>query len=491
MMSYPPEWFNIARILEFPVSATKEVTLQAILDRLNAGIPISSSGALTDTQLRASPVNVTGPLTNSQLRAADVPVSGPLTNVQLRNSDVGVAIVAQDSALIDAFGRLRVSGPSTTFDSKLLGSVQALVWDEAQTSGGGTSTAYNTNQASVTMSVGAATAGVRVRQTKRYFAYQPGKSQLILMTGVLGAGAAGITRRLGYFDAANGLFTELSGSTLRFVRRTFTSGAAVDNAVDQAAWNVDRLDGTGSSGITLDTSKAQIFFVDFEWLGVGRVRFGFVIDGMFIVAHQMLNANSLNLVFMQIPNLPCRYEIVNDGTGAASSLTCICASVISEGGLDTTGSTFGVNRGTTALVTLNDASFYPLIAIRRQSGNKFASVIQVESSIVCTSAATFNWQLIVNPTVVGVAFGYSAVSGSIVEADVARVNTTTLTGGTVIKTGTAASTATLDVTISISPDDHRLGATIADVEDVLVLAVQRITGTTETFYGSMNWRETL
>jgi len=144
----------------------------------------------------------------------------------------------------DAFGRLRVSSPTTLFDSKQLFDAQPLLWDDQETSGSGTGSTHSTNTVSTTMTVGATTAGVRVRQTFQSFNYQPGKSQLILLTGVMNktGGGTGINRRIGMFNAKNGLFFEDAEGTLNVVRRTYVTGSAVDNKVAQSAWNLDKLD---------------------------------------------------------------------------------------------------------------------------------------------------------------------------------------------------------------------------------------------------------
>ena len=243
-----------------------------------------------------------------------------------------------DSYNLDAFGRLRSSNPYTLFDSKMVNSALAYIWDDAEVIGTGvTSSTYNANQASVTLAVDDNAAGKRVRQTRRHFNYQSGKSQLILMTGVFGTGTDGITRRMGYFNDKNGLFYEQTTLGMAVVVRTYTSGSAVDASYRQSIWNLDKMDGTGKSGVNLDFTKTQIVFFDMEWLGVGRIRFGWVVDGKIYYCHEVNNANNLTLVYMSTPNLPLRYEIDNDGTGAASSMVQICSTVISEGGEQDTG----------------------------------------------------------------------------------------------------------------------------------------------------------
>lgn len=414
----------------------------------------------------------------------------PLVHKLCVDADGSLDIEYADTPVIDAFSRLRVSTPTTLFDSKMLVDAVPLFWDDQQVTGSGTTSTYQTNQSMVRMAVGNLTAGKRVRQTFRRFNYRPGKSLLVMMTGVLGAGQSGITRRLGQFEDKNGLFFQLSGSTLSVVKRTYTSGSPVDTAIAQASWNLDTLDGNGPSGITLNTANSQIFIIDYQWLGVGRVRFGFNIDGQIRYCHQMLNANTIALPYTQTPNLPLRYEISNDGTGAAAALNQISSTVMSEGGIEDTGIVRSVDRGATELITLNNTSIYPLIAIRLQAGrSQDASITPLNLSAYCSTNAGFRWTLLLNPTVVGTAFNFVAIPNSAVEADVGTTNATTITSGTgtrIMSGYVSASTTTPPV---ILPSYLVPGSNIAGVSDILVLAVQRLTGTTEHIFGSMGWRE--
>jgi hypothetical protein len=396
---------------------------------------------------------------------------------------------APGSPALDAFHRQRVSMPVTIFDSKLLHDAQPLFWDDAQTSGAGTSSTYNTNQSSVTMAVSASTAGRRVRQTFRRFNYQPGKSLADVMTGVIGEPATGITRRVGSFDESNGVFFESAPSGVRVVVRSKTSGVVVDTPHPQASWNVDKLDGTGPSGIDLDFSKAQIFFMDLQWLGAGTIRFGFDINKTLVYCHDVDNAGANTTVYMSTPNLPLRYEIANDGTGGVASLTHICGTVISEGGRAETG-LMRVLRRTTALTTSNDANLYPLLAIRLKSGYLDAQVIPKAITLQCSSNATYSWALILNPTVAGTALSFTSMTNSPVEYDVSRTNATTVTGGTEIDGGVTQNTNE-GSTIELNIGDLQPGSKIDGTAQILVLAVQRLTGTSESFYATMQWNETV
>lgn len=387
----------------------------------------------------------------------------------------------------DAFARLRISSPETIFDSKQLGDKQPLFWDDQVISGSGGASTYNTNQASTTLSTGTG-AVLRARQTFRRFNYQPGKSQLFIQTGIFGAAATGIKRKIGLFDANNGLIFDQQADGMGVTIRTNTSGSPVDTRVLQANWNIDKMDGTGNSGITLDFTKCQIVFADFEWLGVGRVRFGFFVDGEPFYCHEVLNANNTTLVYMSVPNLPLRYEIQNDGTGAASTLTHICSTVISEGGLKDTGFPFSVDREGTALVTANNASIYPLLGIRLKSGYLASYIKLLDFSITCTSTAAYDYMILLNPTIVGTALTWSDLGNSSAQIMNTSTNGTTVTGGTKLFSKTAQQTNDGSQG-GILNTDFALGSTIAGVSDIALLCVRRLTGTSETFYGSLNFKD--
>lgn len=268
-----------------------------------------------------------------------------------------------NTAQTDAFGRLRVSNPFGIFDSKQIASNDPYSYEEKLV-GTATST-FQYDRSSTYLAIGTATGDRAVRQTSRYFPYVPGKSHQITCTGVFAAGKTNLSQYIGYGDDLNGLFFKLQGTTLGVVIRSSVSGSPVDTFVAQADWNIDKLDGTGASGVTIDIAKAQIFSIDFQWLGVGRIRFGVDIDGILIVVHEVLNANIISSVYIATPTLPVRYEIVNTGvTADASTLEQICCSVSSEGGYSVPGLEFSASTGITRnAVTTRE----PILLIRLKS----------------------------------------------------------------------------------------------------------------------------
>lgn len=389
-----------------------------------------------------------------------------------------------DSPSIDSFARLRVSNPETIFDSKQIFDNAPLFWDDQETSGGGTSSTYSANRSSSTIAVSLNTAGVRVRQTFMRFNYQPGKSQLILMTGTLGitGGGTGIKRCMGIYDDDNGILMQDDEGVVKAIIRSSTTGSVVDTKVSQSDWNRDKLDGTGQSGITLDATKSQILIIDYEWLGVGRVRIGFVFDGIPVYCHQFLHANYKEGVYMTTPNLPLRYEIQNDGTGVASDLECICSSLMSEGGTHDNGVLRHKDSG--AISGLSTGTTYALIGIRLQSG-KLDGVVKLVgiSCLATTTNDKAHWSIQFNPTVAGT-FTYSDETNSVVQTATGS-SSNEITNGLETDGGYFS---TAQAAIASVPNALRIGSAIDGTVDQIILCVRPITNNI-TVESSLTWRE--
>src|SRR6056300_700971 len=387
----------------------------------------------------------------------------------------------------DAFGRLRVSNPFTIFDSTNVMSKNNL-FDESLT-GSGTVT-DTANKSTVNLNVTTASGDKVIRQSKRVMSYQPGKSLLILNTFVMNAQEENLEQRIGTFDANNGIFFEDTGTGYQIVRRTYVTGSAVDNDVAQSSWNGDKLDGTGSSGYTLDPTKASILFTDYEWLGMGSVRVGFVIDGKFITAHTFLNANNLSTVYMQTANLPIRYEIEVTSTLTAGIYTLqqVCSSAISEGGYAPRAVEQMIGTASLGGVNLTTAgTFYNLATIRIKSGRPYAVIVPQGALAAAVSNSDFELQLRLNATP-STAFSYTSYSDN-VEYDL--TGTTTITGGTIISktylSGKGVSSA------SVNGDgfnfDYQLGQTIAGTSDTLTLCAKGAANN-DGVIGSLKWYDT-
>jgi hypothetical protein len=383
--------------------------------------------------------------------------------------------VAIEGFNVDAFGRLRVSEPYTLFDSQNRYAVDNQF--DVVTTGTGTTT-FLSNEASVKMEVTSGGVGSVTRQSFRSFPYQPGKGLLVLATFVMDSSTSvNLTQNVGYFNTSNGVFFKRTGSTNSFVLRsssTPTSGTPSDvRTVNQSSWNGDKLDGTGASGLTLDPTKSQILWMDFEWLGVGSVRCGFIINGQYIICHTFNNANDVATVYMTTAILPVRYEIITTTSAVAASMKAICCSVISEGGYGATSIEHVAGRVNATSGSTITTSFYPMVSIRLASTALGAVVIPSSYNFLPTTADNYEIALIKNATLTGPS--WTAVpSDANVEYD---ITATAMTGGTVASSSfttgkSGPSPLSLDGAYNW---DLQLGASLAGVSDIYTLSARVVT----------------
>jgi len=403
-------------------------------------------------------------------------------------SIISPAISYANSPNIDAFGRLRVSTPFTLFDSSHRFSDNGL-WSTATATSG--SATFDANEGLINLGVTAASGSEVVRETTKVFAYQPGKSLLVLSTFVMNAAKTGLRQRVGYYGAANGYYLEQNDSTVSFVERSSVSGALVNTPVAQASWNVDPLNGSGPSGITLDLTKAQILFMDLEWLGVGTVRIGFVINGNFYVCHNFHHANIITSTYITTASLPLRYEITNTAATASSSrLKQICSTVLSEGGYELSGLQQAVGTAVNAPRTLGTSgTFYPVISLRLKATRLDGIAIISALSAMPTSTGNFNWQLVAAGTTSGGAGWVSAGTTSCVEY---KLDGTSFTGGRILASGFFNSTNQGSSQIDLLKEAlfkfqmERNGLTSTPFEITLIVASD---SASDTLLASMDWEE--
>jgi hypothetical protein len=296
----------------------------------------------------------------------------PVTGTVGISSDT-VVTINPDTNAVDAFGRGRVSEPFTLGDYKHLYALDPNFLDSV--SGAGSSVTFLQNQACARLQTGIGSTASCIHQTKFYHHYQPGKGQLIFSSFNFYAPQQNATKRTGYFDDRDGIYFEQVGlstsngvdagiGTNNWVIRTFISGIATETRIPQSQWNRDKCDGTGTSGFNLDITKTQLAFIDFQWLGVGRVRCGFAHNGQLITAHEFYHSNNLSTVYIANPNLPVRCEIRNTGVGIGASFDQICSSVMSEGGYVESGIDFAYTMTTSRTTPTPAGTELPLVAIR-------------------------------------------------------------------------------------------------------------------------------
>jgi hypothetical protein len=389
---------------------------------------------------------------------------------------------------VDMFGRTKVADGITLFDSQHRYKPSG---DYSDTTTGTASISYNANQSTEILTIGTASGDKVTRESRRVFPYQPGKSLQVMQTFVFAPGKTNLRQRAGYFSRQNGIYVELDGTTAYIVLRSYTTGQVVETKVPQSEWNTDKFDGTGPSDISLDFTKGQIFFQEYEWLGLGSVRIGFAHDGYFLTAHQFNHTNYVDSVYMTTVSLPIRYEIENTGTtSSSSSMKQICATVISNGGYQRHTESWSAARSSTVNVS---SDFYPLVSIRMATGRTDSVIIPTGLTVLPIAQGNYEWALLRNATVTGGTWLSHTPSTGNVEYN---ISATSLTGGIAVLEGLMSSSNQANTAVTLDGNlqrwDLQLGRTNADVpvSDSLTLAIRSLGGT-QSAIGAISWSDFL
>jgi hypothetical protein len=385
----------------------------------------------------------------------------------------------------DMFGRTKVSEPLTIFDSthRYVSDIDAKYSDLTAT--GGTVT-YNINQSSDFLNVTTASGSSVSRESKRVFLYQPGKSLQVLQSFVFAPAKTNLRQRAGYFSRTNGVFLEQVNDEVFFVLRSFASGQIVETRVPQSEWNMDPLDGSGPSDRVLDLTKSQLLWSEYEWLGVGSVRIGFALDGVFVACHQFNHANIIQGVYMQTAKLPVRYEIENIGpTESNSSLQQICTTVVINGGYENRPTAYTDIFSSGSNISVG-TSYVFIGAIRLHPNRMDAIVLPGQLDIVPTASGVFEYQFIENATITGGTWVHHS-SGTVQLNKTA----TSLTGGRILRTGIINSTNQGPTRAGLEGLDrfaNQLGRTNSDtpISDTYALKIRTLGGNSSV-NGSFTW----
>ena len=394
--------------------------------------------------------------------------------------------------VVDAFNRLKVANPLTIFDSQNRYKPNDK-WDSFGVTGGTYS--YAITESAVNLIIGTTLGSKFSRETKRVFPYQPGKSLLVLSTFAFNQPKAGLRQRIGYFGLTggatsgvpyNGVYLQQSGLTLSMV---MSSGSLnTTTTVNQADWNGDVFDGTGASGRNLDITKANILWMDFEWLGVGDVRTGFYVDGKPVIAHTFHNDNINTTTYMTTACLPIRYELENlTGQTGSSQLKQICSSVISDGGYQGRSQKQFVSVGTKTsdAVTIGNGTLTPVLSIRLNSNRLDAIVLPTQLDILVTTADNIRWQLLLNATGLTGA-SWTTHSNGTIDYD---TSTTAYTGGQIIQQGLAYQKVESTALGTIDDFNFQLGRSQSGVSDIITLVAAGAAASTAKILASLAWEE--
>lgn len=241
------------------------------------------------------------------------------------------------------------------------------VWDEQFT--GTASATHEPLLGMVKLQVGSDAGDEAIRQTKRVQRYVPGRQNELSAALLFGTPVTGIRRRFGLFDVNDGAFFEDGGDGTYYcvIRRKTVSGP-VEVRVARENWNVDKLDGTGPSGIVADPTAIQLISVEYEWYGAGQVEFNFIINNNKFPVHRFNHANYIPTTWSSTASLPIRIELTNiAGTAGTHTFYQGSHSLSAEGTAAIIGRQRTISTPVTGKILTTANTFYPVVAIRLKS----------------------------------------------------------------------------------------------------------------------------
>jgi len=419
-------------------------------------------------------------------RFATVDATTSALNVKLVSTP---PITYADSSNLDAFGRLRVSEPKTLVDAKHLYDKLPLLFVEKLS--GTATTTFSANDSMVVMATNQA-GDFAIRQSRYHFNYQPGKSLQAFFTGKLHP-QTGIIKRMGLYQSlsaspstpSDGLYLEVTENGPCF-HITKTEGTPHSMSFPQSAWNVDKLDGTGPSGLTVAMSAAQIFVIDYEWLSLGRVRFGFMQSGKTYYAHYVNHINDLDRPYITSPNQPIRYEIVQKGA-TTGLMHHICSTVMVEGGEDVLGKPITISE---AAVTNIGTTAKSLLAVRLKKAAHDSSVVVKGVEVLNTGQNAGKYQILLNPTIVSGSFTWTDLPDTAIQYSTGNAE---VSGGYILSqsfVGNNVGSSTSSNLLPVPGEVSKIGINVDDVSDIVVLAGIAFAGNaTTSMVGIMNLLE--
>jgi hypothetical protein len=378
----------------------------------------------------------------------------------------------------DSFGRQRISQPLTIFDSQNRYK-QDSKWSTVTASSGNAT--YVAAESAVNLNVTGSTGSKVVQESVRVIPYQPGKSLLLLMTFAMNTPKTNLRQRVGFFGINNGIYLENDGEYNYLVLRS--QSLNVTRRIRQDSWNNDVL-------ADLVINKTQILWIDIEWLGVGNVRCGFIVDGQYVLAHTFRHSNIELTTYMTTACLPLRYEIENTGTtGSSSTLKKICSTAISEGGYNQKTKQWSATRTTAIASTAVADGWAPVISLKLATGREDAVVIPGQIHLSGTgNGAYYEFSLIRNATITGGSWVNHSSSGGNVDYN---ANATSMSGGVVEESGFFTSTTQARGAVSTNLDyifDLQIGRDQTPTSDTVTLAVRHLAVGGDV-YGSLNWND--
>jgi hypothetical protein len=281
------------------------------------------------------------------------------------------------------------------------------------------------------VSTSAAAASSATLSSRRYVGCGAGRGVRVLVSVAFAAGAAGSVQIAGIGTSENGLFVGYNGTAFGVLVRS----NSVDTWTAATAFNVDRLNGAGASGITLDPTKGNVYSITYDSTGFGGVSFSIASCPAAsapepVTAHRIAFGNTVTVVGVRNFAGPLITQVRNTTNTTALSARVASLSAFTDG----VPRFVGALRCSDVTKTVQGAVMFPLMTIsNKTSFQSITNCLSVYLRQLTTGCDGSKGNVIVtlydNCTLTDAAFADISTSNSTVQVDTAA---TSFTGGTAL-----------------------------------------------------------
>ena len=380
--------------------------------------------------------------------------------------------------------RLKVSTKNIVFSNTFQFSKQPDIWDETLTSGA--TSVNNPLQSSVLLTVTSTPGSKVIRQTYNVMHYVPGRSAEFNMVSTNVSVGPGHRARAGVFDEKNGVFFERGvEGDLWVVVRSSVTGTPVDTRVRRTDFNIDKLDGTGPSGIANVLGTIRTLHIEYEWYGAGDVEFSFIINGVKHPLHRFTFSNVINTSWCSTPFNPIRVELENISANTSAVLEQYSTSYSLEGQMRSLGVPKITGIPLPGVSIPGQFTYRPVVSLRLKSTMLNAVAFIEEIQGFTTSNTFLTFRLVRNATINATTWTDHQTNESSVEVN---TDATTYSGGTVVALGIIPLNGRPYI-LDQENGQFQIGRnTLGTVSDVYTLLFSSATNNA-TALGTIRWRE--
>ena len=394
----------------------------------------------------------------------------------------------------DMTNRIRVAIANQILETTWQYDLLPRIYSTSVTGAGTVTAPAQTDPAYAKIATTTASGDLAVLQTKRFLIYQPFRTHILTMGMILGQGKTNLVKRFGQFSNFNGWYFEQSGSNfyVGYRNNSFEVSGTIDTKIERASWNIDKLDGTGPSGLDIDTDlhNALTFYIEFVWHGTQGIIWGIQYFDRQFAVHRLIWSTTANKPFVRSALLPVRYEMENTGAVASASTWFVGPNSFNiEGGEERKGQRFTASNATTSKLVNNTTTPTLILAVRPKeffnSVRNRGTIIPLEYSVLTDN------DIFVEILIQSIVTGGTWIS--VDNTSISEYNTTftSISGGYVVGGGYAGAAGNVAGSLANTFEANAFvcqDALNSNAQLAIVIRARKL-GNNADVYGQLKWKE--